>query len=97
MFIAAVRGLAVPARYVSGYRAEDAARSAPHAWAEACIEGLGWVGFDPSTGLSPDESYVRVAIGLDASGAAATGGMRIGPGQEQLAIDVQVGRLGAEE
>lgn len=97
MFIAAARGLMVPARYVSGYRAEDAARSAPHAWAEAHVEGLGWVGFDPSTGLSPDESYVRVAIGLDASGAAATGGMRIGHGQEQLAVDLHVDRLGGEE
>lgn len=97
MFIAAARGLMVPARYVSGYRAEDAARSAPHAWAEAHVEGLGWVGFDPSTGLSPDESYVRVAIGLDASGAAATGGMRIGHGQEQLDIDLHVDQLGVEE
>jgi len=97
MFIAAARGLAVPARYVSGYRAEDGARSAPHAWAEAHVHGLGWVGFDPATGLSPDESYVRVAIGLDAGGAAATGGMRIGQGQEQLAVDVNVDRLGGEE
>lgn len=97
MFIAAARGLMVPARYVSGYRAEDAARSAPHAWAEAHVEGLGWVGFDPSTGLSPDESYVRVAIGLDASNAAATGGMRIGHGQEQLDIDLHVDQLGVEE
>ncbi|MEP9357870.1 transglutaminase family protein [Sphingomonas sp. KR3-1] len=97
MFIAAARGLMVPARYVSGYRAEDAARSAPHAWAEAHIAGLGWVGFDPSTGLSPDESYVRAAIGLDASSAAATGGMRIGQGQEQLAIDLHVDQLGREE
>lgn len=97
MFIAVARSLSVPARYVSGYRAEDAARSAPHAWAEAHVEGLGWVGFDPSTGLSPDESYVRVAIGLDASTAAATGGMRIGQGQEQLAVDLHVDQLGGEE
>ncbi len=97
MFIAAARGLAVPARYVSGYRAEHAARCAPHAWAEAWVDGLGWVGFDPATGLSPDESYVRVAIGLDATGAAATGGMRIGQGEERLAVDLHVDRLGGEE
>jgi transglutaminase-like putative cysteine protease len=97
MFISASRGLMVPARYVSGYRAEDAAQSAPHAWAEAWVEGLGWIGFDPSTGFSPDESYVRVAIGLDASSAAATGGMRIGQGQEQLDVDLHVDQLGVEE
>ncbi|MDG2534958.1 transglutaminase family protein [Sphingomonas sp. HITSZ_GF] len=97
IFITCARGLMVPARYVSGYRAEDAARSAPHAWAEAWVEGLGWVGFDPSTGMSPDESYVRVAIGLDASSAAATGGMRIGQGEEELDVDLHVDQLGVEE
>jgi hypothetical protein len=63
----------------------------------AWVEGLGWIGFDPSTGFSPDESYVRVAIGLDASSAAATGGMRIGQGQEQLDVDLHVDQLGVEE
>jgi transglutaminase-like putative cysteine protease len=96
MFVGAARALGVPARYVSGYRADDAAHSAPHAWSEAWVEGLGWVGFDSVTGLSPDESYVRVAIGLDASGAAATAGTRIGHGEEALDVDLHVGRLGSD-
>ncbi len=97
IFIASARSLEIPARYVSGYRAVPGSQPAPHGWGEGWVEGLGWVGFDPSTGLSPDDSYVRVAIGLDAAGAAATGGMRIGHGQEQLAIDLHVDRLGNEE
>ena len=90
MFIAAARTLDVPARYVSGYHSDGIAHSAPHAWAEAHVDGLGWVGFDPVKGISPDERYVRVAIGLDAAGASPIAGTRIGHGSEQLDVDLQV-------
>lgn len=90
MFIAAARSLEVPARYVSGYRIDGGAQSAPHAWAEAHVAGLGWVGFDPATGLSPDQGYVRVAVGLDAHGAASIAGTRIGSGEEQLDVALRV-------
>jgi transglutaminase-like putative cysteine protease len=90
MFLAAARSLEVPARYVSGYFRDGEAHSAPHAWVEAHVEGLGWVGFDPVTGLSPDDSYVRVAVGLDALGAASIAGTRIGSGDEELDVDLRV-------
>jgi transglutaminase-like putative cysteine protease len=90
MFIAAARSLEVPARYVSGYRIDGSAQSAPHAWAEAHVEGLGWIGFDPATGLSPDDGYVRVAVGLDALGASSIAGTRIGPGDEELDVALRV-------
>ena len=75
-FIACSRLIAVPARYVGGYRLPDAPalQQGPHGWAEAFVPGLGWVGFDPVNGLCPDDRYVRVAIGLDALGASATRG-----------------------
>jgi transglutaminase-like putative cysteine protease len=97
MFIAAARSLVVPARYVSGYRTDGEAHIAPHAWAEAYVDKVGWVGFDPATGLCPDESYVRVAVGLDALGAASIAGMRIGKGKEELDVDLHVDRLGTED
>jgi transglutaminase-like putative cysteine protease len=97
MFVAGARSMAAPARYVSGYRQVAGAQSAPHGWAEAWIDGLGWVGFDPVTGESPDERYVRVAVGLDADGAAAIAGRRIGAGDEDLAVDVHVDQVGREE
>jgi transglutaminase-like putative cysteine protease len=97
IFIAAARSLAIPARYVCGYRTDGAAHSAPHGWAEAHVDRIGWIGFDPATGLSPDEAYVRVAIGLDATGAASIAGTRVGQGEEQLDVDLHVDRLGGEE
>jgi len=97
MLIALARADGTPARYVSGYHTrDDGAGHAPHAWAEAHVEGLGWIAFDPSRGISTDEHYVRIAVGLDASGAAPVAGMRMGKGREQLDVDVQVEEMGGE-
>ena len=78
IFVAAARSLGYPARYVSGYLLMDDANTeeASHAWAEAHVDGLGWVGFDISNGISPDTRYVRVATGLDYAQAAPVTGTR---------------------
>ncbi|MEG3180431.1 transglutaminase family protein [Sphingomonas sp. LT1P40] len=94
IFIAGARAIDVPARYVSGYRQGEGDACAPHGWAEAWVERLGWVGFDPSAGRSPDEQYVRVAVGLDAPGAATIAGSRLGQGKEELEVDLHVDQLG---
>lgn len=92
IFISAARAAGVPARYVSGYlRMDDRDdQEASHAWAEAHLPHLGWVGFDVSNGMSPDTRYVRLAIGRDAHGAAPISGLRIGDGGEQLIVNLQV-------
>lgn len=93
VFIAAARTMGIPARYVAGYLYdEDADEPADqtHAWAEAHVDGLGWVGFDVSNGISPDERYVRVAIGRDARDAAPTEGLRIGQANERMIVSLQV-------
>lgn len=90
LFCTCARTLDVPARYVTGYHLGERHSPTPHGWAEAHVEGLGWIGFDPCTGLSPEEDYVRVAVALDAAGAAPVAGSRLGDGEEQLAVDVDV-------
>jgi transglutaminase-like putative cysteine protease len=93
VFAVGARSLGAPARYVTGYSVADflgSHRPTPHGWAEAHVEGIGWIGFDPCTGRSPEEDYVRVAIGLDAAGAAPVAGSRLGSGEEELDVDVQV-------
>ena len=71
-FIACARHLEFPARYISGYRArrEDGDEAGAHAWAEAYAPGLGWVGFDATAPICPDDAYVRVAVGFDGQDAA---------------------------
>lgn len=92
IFVSVARELGFPARYVSGYLLmhDRIDQTATHAWAEAFISDIGWVGFDVSNGISPDEHYVRVATGLDYSEAAPISGMRFGHGGETLVVDIQV-------
>lgn len=92
IFIAAARAQGIPARYVSGYLMinDQIDQEATHAWAEAHIDGLGWVGFDVSNGVSPDEKYVRIAVGRDARDAAPTEGLRMGDAVEQMIVSLQV-------
>lgn len=93
VFIAAAREMDIPARYISGYLMMDdlTDQEASHAWAEAHIDGIGWVGYDVSNGISPDERYVRVATGLDYREASPISGLRIGDsGEESLAVSIQV-------
>ena len=92
IFIACARALGFPARYVSGYLMMEGQdhQDATHAWAEAYVDGVGWIGFDVSNGISPDARYVRVATGLDYREAAPISGLRFGSGTETLSVDVAV-------
>jgi transglutaminase-like putative cysteine protease len=93
IFIAAARALGTPARYVSGHlcRRDAGEQEAAHAWAEAYVPDLGWTGFDPANGVCPDQSYLRVAVGLDYLDAAPVRGARRGGGQERLSVAVKAG------
>jgi transglutaminase-like putative cysteine protease len=92
IFVSAARAAGLPARYVSGYLLMDGQidQDASHAWAEAHINDLGWVGFDVSNGVSPDNRYIRIAIGRDAHDAAPIHGLRGGTGDERLIVSLQV-------
>ncbi len=91
--IAAALCVGIPARYVTGYlfsTEEDGAQEASHAWAELAIPDLGWVGFDPSNGTCPDECYIRLGSGGDATEAAPIRGVANGAGEENLDVKVVV-------
>lgn len=88
VMIAAVRAIGHPARYVTGYLVGEA--EAGHAWMEAFVDGLGWVGFDPANRVCPTDAYVRVAAGLDALTTAPVRGTRRGGGEEELEVAVEV-------
>lgn len=92
IFISAARAAGICARYVTGYLLLDDGvhADAHHAWAEARVEGLGWVGFDVANRVCPTDRYVRMAAGLDANYAAPIRGSRRGAGAERLEVEVAV-------
>src|SRR5262249_44343669 len=99
IFISAARSLDIPARYVGGYfhRADGVVRQeAGHAWAEAFVPDIGWVGFDPANGISPTDQHVRVAIGLDFLGASPVRGARKGGGSEALSVTIHVAQASGQ-
>ncbi len=99
IFIGAVRMLGVPARYVSGYLLMDGVidQNAGHAWAEAHVAGLGWVGFDVSNAICPDARYVRVATGADYHDAAPITGVTLGGGAAEMTVEVSVAQQSAAQ
>ena len=92
ILISAARHLGYPARYVSGYLMmnDRVEQDASHAWAEVFLDHIGWVGFDVSNGISPDERYVKIATGLDYVEAAPVSGVTYGGGAESMLVSLQV-------
>lgn len=96
ILIALARLHEMPARYVTGYLAQDAGAegaAASHAWAEIHVRGLGWIGFDPTNQCCPDERYVRLSSGLDSRDAAPIRGLARGHAEESLEISVAVRQM----
>lgn len=97
IFIACARAGGVPARFVSGhfFRSDGTVnQAAGHAWAEAYVPSLGWVGFDAANGICTTDAHARVAVGLDYLGAAPVRGTRYGGGTETLTVAVKVEQAG---
>ncbi len=96
IMIALVRQVRIPCRYVSGYvfpRSAHQDRSpegATHAWVEALLPGLGWVGFDPTNNVIAGERHIRTAIGRDYADVPPTKGIFKGDSASQLTVSVRV-------
>ena len=96
IMIALCRYVGIPARYVSGYlfhRSVDHDRSsdgATHAWVEAFLPGLGWIGLDPTNNLIVGERHVRTAMGRDYADVPPTRGVFKGNAEQALSVSVHV-------
>ena len=98
IFIAMVRPLGIPARYVSGYlfhgtgAGDRSTDGASHAWVEAFVPPIGWVGFDPTNNLIAEQRHIRVAIGRDYADVPPTRGIYKGISsvRSELAVSVRV-------
>ncbi len=96
IMIALVRGLKIPCRYVSGYlfhRNDDRshiAQDATHAWVEAFLPKLGWVGLDPTNDLIVGDRHISVAVGRDYNDVPPTKGVFKGTVESNLSVAVRV-------
>ena len=94
IMIALGRRIGIPCRYVSGYLSpgsgDRSAEGATHAWAEAYLPALGWVGFDPTNDVLAAERHIRVAIGRDYADVPPTRGVFRGEAGSVLAVLVTV-------
>jgi transglutaminase-like putative cysteine protease len=95
IMITLVRHLRIPCRYISGYLLqqegdqERVTSDAMHAWIEAYLPPLGWVGFDPTNNTLMDERHVRVAIGRDYADVTPTRGVYRGKTRSELAVTIR--------
>lgn len=96
IFIAAAREMGVPTRYVAGYvydeegDLEEEATGHSHGWAESFVEGLGWVGFDPTRKICVTDQYVRLSWGIDAFDSAPLRGVAQLSGAIGMNVGVQI-------
>lgn len=99
IMIAGLRGLGLPARYVSGYirtiPAQGQARlegaDATHAWVDVwCGATIGWRGFDPTNAICLGDDHVVLASGRDYHDVAPVGGILIGAGRQSIEVNVDL-------
>jgi transglutaminase-like putative cysteine protease len=99
IMIAGLRGLGVPAGYVSGYLRTTPPKGRPrlegadamHAWVRAwCGVDTGWVEFDPTNALMVGSGHVVVARGRDYSDVAPVKGISRTAGSQTTEQQVDV-------
>ena len=99
VMISGLRGLGLPAAYVSGYlrttpppgrpRLEGA--DATHAWTALwCGEERGWIGFDPTNAIFVENDHIVLAVGRDYADVAPIDGVLLAPGEQTLKVEVDV-------
>jgi transglutaminase-like putative cysteine protease len=95
---ALVRALGIPCRYVSGYLAprssghDRSTEHATHAWVEALLPEIGWIGFDPTNDTLALERHITVAVGRDYGDVPPTKGVFKGESGSELGVAVSVTR-----
>ena len=99
IMICGLRGLGLPAAYVSGYlrtvappgRPRLIGADATHAWVQLWCGGqIGWVGFDPTNALLALDDHVVLAVGRDYADAAPIKGLILTPGAQALTVEVDL-------
>jgi transglutaminase-like putative cysteine protease len=89
LFLAACRGIGLPARYVSGYIHEPG-EVATHAWCQIWTGTTGWLDIDPTRATFAGDDYIKIAVGRDYSDVPPNRGVWKGRAEETIAVSVKV-------
>ena len=98
LMLACLRGLGLPARYVSGYLLTDPPPGMPrlmgadasHAWVAAYAPQHGWVEFDPTNNQLADTRYITLAWGADFADVVPLRGVILAGGDQRMGVRVSV-------
>lgn len=99
VMIAGLRGLGLPARYVSGYlrtippegQKRLVGADATHAWVDVwCGEAAGWIGFDPTNAVLVGPDHVVLAFGRDYADVSPVDGVVVSSGGQALEVGVDM-------
>ncbi len=98
--IGCLRAMGLAARYVSGYletlpplgKDQDLliGADASHAWLSAFLPTCGWIDFDPTNDLMPEDRHITVAWGRDFADVTPLKGVVLGNSQHTLDVSVTV-------
>ncbi len=96
--LACFRAMGVPARYMSGYlltrpppgKAKLQGTDASHAWISVWAPETGWVDFDPTNRLMPDEEHIVFAHGREYRDISPISGVLIGGSSHSVNVSVDV-------
>ncbi len=90
-----LRTIGIPSRYVSGYICPNKngmrGEGATHAWVEAYIPNIGWIGVDPTNNCFANEHHIQLAVGRNFTDCTSVKGTFKGPAHHDLMVYVSVG------
>jgi transglutaminase-like putative cysteine protease len=94
LFCGAARSMGIAARFVSGYECASAreAEVDTHAWAEVYLEGGGWRGYDPSSGLAVSTAHIAIAAAADPQLAAPVAGTFRGAADAKMEFAIAISK-----
>jgi transglutaminase-like putative cysteine protease len=99
IMIAGLRGLGLPAAYVSGYlrsippegKPHLVGADASHAWVSVwCGHALGWIGLDPTNAMMIGDDHVVLAMGRDYSDISPVSGIILASGEQSVEVEVDI-------
>jgi len=98
IMLCGLRGLGLPARYVSGYletlpppgEEKLVGADATHAWVSVFDPSAGWIDFDPTNNLLPSDQHITLGWGRDFTDVIPVKGVVMGGDRQEIEVRVDV-------